>query len=99
MPQPATRGVEQRRESRRQVSCAATIQEASRESNCVVRDISPGGVQLLVERKPPAPQTPIHVKITRVGFLNAEVRWTDGNRLGASFEKITPAMADRINKL
>ena len=99
MPQPVKRDVEQRRESRRQVSCAATIQNASRESNCIVRDISPGGVQLLVERMPPAPQTPINVKIARVGFLNAEVRWTDGNRIGASFEKVTPAMADRINKL
>ena len=99
MSQPARRGVEQRQEPRRRVSCAATIQDASRESSCIVRDISPGGVQLLVERMPPAPRTAIHVKITRVGFLSAEVRWTDGNRLGASFEKITPAIADRINKL
>ena len=99
MPQPATKGVEQRREPRRQVHCAATILDASRESNALVRDISPAGVQLLVEKAPPAPRTPINVKITRVGFLTAEVRWTDGNRLGASFEKVSPAMADRINKL
>jgi hypothetical protein len=99
MARPATTGSDQRREPRRQVSCAATIQEFSRETNCVVRDISPAGIQLLVEKKPPAPRTPINVKIARVGFLSAEVRWTDGNRLGASFDKVSPAMADRINRL
>jgi hypothetical protein len=90
---------EQRSEPRRQVSCAATIQDASHETNCLVRDISPAGVQLLVEKRPPAPRTPINVKILRVGFVSAEVRWTDGNRLGASFANVSPAMADRINRL
>src|SRR3954469_14744526 len=92
-------GAEQRREPRRRVNFPARLQESLRETECVVRDISASGALLLVARQPPAPSAAISLKIDRVGFVTGKVAWADGNRVGAEFNKIPPAMVERINKL
>jgi len=38
-----------------------------------------GGAQLLVEKKPPAPRTPIHVKIMRVDKVSPAMAGRIGN--------------------
>ena len=89
---------ELRREPRRAVNCSATLHHDSQALDCVVRDISSGGVQLLVS-KPPLPDATIALKIERVGFLEGRVRWRDGHRMGASFNNVTPAIEQRIAQL
>jgi hypothetical protein len=89
---------EQRSQSRRPVNCSATLHQNAQSVDCVVRDISLTGAQLLVA-DPPEPHTEIALKIERVGFVEGIVRWRDGHRIGASFENMTPATEQRIAKL
>jgi hypothetical protein len=89
---------EKRGATRRRIDMTAAMQQGDRAADCVVRDISSTGVQLIVHT-PPAPETPIAVKMDRVGFLQAIVRWRDGNRLGAALAKVTAAIEERIRKL
>jgi hypothetical protein len=89
---------EQRSQPRRRVNCSATLHQNAQAVDCVVRDISPSGVQLLVS-EPPEPDTEIALKIERVGFVEGTVRWRNGQRIGASFQNVTPAAEQRIAKL
>jgi hypothetical protein len=89
---------EKRGAVRRRINIKATLQQPDRSADCVVRNISSTGVQLIV-RTPPPPETSIAVKMDRVGFLQAIVRWRDGNRLGAVLSKVTAAIEERIRKL
>jgi hypothetical protein len=92
------RRLEQRSQPRRPVNCSATLHQNAQAVDCVVRDISPSGVQLLVN-DPPEPDTEIALKIERVGFVEGTVRWRNGHRIGALFRNMTPAAEQRIARL
>jgi hypothetical protein len=89
---------EQRSVKRLRVDEPATIEHADRAEECLVRDISTKGVQLVLER-PPAPDAQIRVRLPPVGSLIAKVKWRNHNRLGALLEEISPEEAERIRKI
>ena len=92
------RRLEQRSQPRRPVNCSATLHQNAQAVDCVVSDISATGAQILLG-DPPEPHTEIALKIERVGFVEGTVRWRNGQRVGASFQNMTPAAEQRIAKL
>jgi hypothetical protein len=89
---------ERRSAKRRRVDEPATIERESRAEKCIVRDISARGVQLILER-PPAPDTEVGLMVPPVGFLTAHVKWRNGNRAGAVFDTVSPAVEERIRRI
>jgi hypothetical protein len=90
---------EKRSASRRQVAGKAIVRQPGREVEATIRDISTTGVQVIVDRPLPAAASSVGIKIDKVGFISAKIAWVDGNRIGAAFENVSPAMLERIAKL
>jgi hypothetical protein len=92
-------GAEKRGAARRQLSASAVVRQVGRDVDGTIRDISSSGVQLILKQPPPPGTTSVGVKIDRVGFIPAKVAWAEGNRMGLRFDKVAPAMQERIDQL
>ena len=89
---------DQRNVLRRRVDEPATIKHERGTEKGLVRDISSSGAQLVLQ-KTPAPNSTVEIKMETVGSVKAKVKWSNGTRVGAEFEDVSPETIEKIRRL
>jgi hypothetical protein len=86
---------EKRRHRRMPVLFSATVHQDSSSFDCVIKDISAGGAQLITERPIERDRTFI-LDIDRAGLFTSRLVWRDDKRIGMMFLHEPSSVAERI---
>ena len=88
-------GADKRRFRRMPVLFSGTVHQDSASFDCVIKDISAGGAQLITER-PLARDRDFILDIDRAGLFTSRLVWREENRIGMMFLHEPQSIARRI---
>lgn len=86
---------EKRRHRRHPVLYSGTLHQDSAPFDCVIKDISAGGAQLITER-PVAEEQSFILDIDRAGLFTGRLVWRQDERVGIAFLHEPQNVAQRI---
>jgi hypothetical protein len=88
-------GADKRRHERRQVLHSGTLHQGDSVFDCVIKDISASGVQL-VTKAPLAERRELVLEVDRAGLFPGRLVWSRENRIGLQFLQEPNVVARRI---
>jgi PilZ domain len=88
-------GADKRRFRRLPVLFSGTVHQDAASFDCVIKDISAGGAQLITER-PLARDRDFILDIDRAGLFTSRMVWREENRIGMMFLHEPNSVAQRI---
>jgi PilZ domain len=86
---------DKRRFHRMPVLFSGTVHQDSASFDCVIKDISAGGAQIITER-PMSRERDFILDIDRAGLFTSRMVWRDENRIGMMFLHEPESVAQRI---
>jgi hypothetical protein len=86
---------DKRRHRRMPVLFSGTVHQDSASFDCIIKDISASGAQLITER-PLARDRDFILDIDRAGLFTSRLIWREDNRIGMMFLHEPNSVAERI---
>lgn len=86
---------DKRRHARRAVLYSGTLHQDDMSTDCIIKDISASGAQIVTER-PVARDRDFILDIDRAGLFTSRLIWRDDNRVGMMFLHDPQSVAQRI---
>ena len=88
-------GMEKRIHARLPVLFSGTVHQESATFDCIIKDISAGGAQIITER-PIRRDRDFILDVDRAGLFTSRMVWRDDNRIGMMFLHEPRSVAQRI---
>lgn len=88
-------GADKRRHRRTPVLFSGTVHQDTASFDCVIKDISASGAQIITER-PISRGSDFILDIDRAGLFSSRMVWRDENRVGMVFLHEPKSVAQRI---
>jgi hypothetical protein len=88
-------GANKRRHERQQVFHSGTLHEGDRTIDCIIKDISASGVQI-VTKSPVTEQRDFVLEVDRAGLFPGRLVWRQDNRAGLRFLQDPSTVSRRI---